>query len=71
MHRTTRVASLVLFGLLAGSSTFALASSGGSPAGSGTVPVTSTATSDGITGTDPEPISPTVVTIILTILNLG
>lgn len=71
MFRNKRLIFAILLALLAGSGNYALASDGGSASGSANAGSSSTVTADGITGTDPEPISPTIVTVILTILNLG
>lgn len=69
MFKTGKLTFVLLAALLAGSGNYALASEGGSTTGSGTGS-SPTKRTDGITGTDPEPISPAMVTVILTILNL-
>ena len=65
-----KLACALLFLLLAGTAGRAFASS---PGPSQNPPSTSTTspTPDGITGTDPEPIDPGIVSIILTLFGLG
>ena len=66
-----KLASALLLLLLANPAVRAFASSKGPNANSPAVPTTfPTLTADGITGTDPEPIDPGIVSIILTLLNL-
>lgn len=71
MYKCTarKLAFLVLLVLLAGPVDRALAADTGQAATSTTS--SSTSTSDGITGTDPEPIDPDVVSIILSLLGLA
>lgn len=66
-----RAATVALLALNIGTGQFALASGPGRTGSSGTRLTSSTITPDGITGTDPEPISPSVVSIILALLNLA
>lgn len=71
MLSNRKLAVALSLALLAGSGNYALASDGGSTTGSGTSGASSGATGESITGTDPEPISPNIVTVLLTLLNLG
>ena len=71
MYKCTarKLAFLVLLVLLAGPVDRALAADTGqatTPAAS-----SSTSTSDGITGTDPEPIDPSIVYVVLALLGLA
>jgi hypothetical protein len=70
MFRNRKLTLALLLALLAGSGHYSLASDGGSTNGSGSNGTSPGISTNGITGTDPEPISPTIVTVILTILNL-
>jgi hypothetical protein len=71
-HTPRKLGFALLLVLLAGPVDRAFASSTGQTS---TASPTSTRspsfTSDGITGTDPEPIDPDIVNIILTLLNLA
>jgi hypothetical protein len=69
-HVARNLALALLLVLLTGPANRAFASSTGQTSTSSTTSTTST-TTDGITGTDPEPIDPDVVSIILTFLGLG
>lgn len=73
MQRSTiqRTAIVALLALTFGAGHMAMASSSGKANSSGTRATCSTPTPDGITGTDPEPISPTLVGFLLTLLNLA
>lgn len=69
-HTSRKLASLALLALLSGSVDRAFAASTGqttNPAPSSS----SAGTSGGITGTDPEPINPNIVSIILSLLSLA
>jgi hypothetical protein len=71
-HAGRNLAFVLLLALSAGSAGRAFASSTGRAPGQFTTSATSTrSTPDGITGTDPEPIDPDIVNVILTILNLA
>jgi len=71
-HPTRKLAFALLLVLLAGPSDRAFATGTGSTS---TPPPTSTAapspTPNGVTGSDPEPIEPDVVSLILTLLSLS
>lgn len=67
-----KLAFTLLLVLLTGPGGRAFASSTGQTSTpSSTAASSSSSTSDGITGTDPEPIDPDIVNIILTLLNLA
>jgi hypothetical protein len=71
-HSGRNLAFVLLLALSTGSVNGAFASSRGqTPGQSATSTTTTGSASDGITGTDPEPIDPDIVNIILTILNLA
>ena len=66
-----RVAFVLIPVLLAGPVDRALASDTTSPSSTSSSTATSSPTPTGITGTDPEPIDPGTVTLILTLLGLA
>jgi hypothetical protein len=71
-HPTRKLAFALLLVLLAGPVQRAFASGSGStstPTPTSTNPPS--ITPDGVTGTDPEPTSPDIVSLILTLLNLA
>lgn len=66
------LACLVLLALLTSPIELAFASSPGQSTDSSTSATTSSSvTADGITGTDPEPISPKILSILVTLLQLS
>jgi hypothetical protein len=71
-HNARKLAFAMLLVLLAGPVDRALASGTGTTS---TPPSTSTnppsVPPNGVTGTDPEPIEPDIVSLILTLINLG
>jgi hypothetical protein len=70
--RARKLAFAMLLVLLTGPDNRALAADTGStatPTSTSTNPLS--VTPNGITGTDPEPTSPDIVTLILTVLNLA
>jgi hypothetical protein len=71
-YKARKLAFALLLVLLAGPVDRALASGTGSTS---TTTSTSTnppsVTTDGVTGTDPEPIEPDIVSLILTLINLA
>jgi hypothetical protein len=71
--RTARnLAFVLLIALWAGPVGRAFGSTAGQPSGQSASPTTSQSSpSDGITGTDPEPIDPDIVGIVLTLLDLA
>jgi hypothetical protein len=67
-----KLAFAMLLVLLAGPVDRAFASGAGSTSTSTSTSTTPpTVTSNGVTGTDPEPIEPDIVSLILTLLNLA
>jgi hypothetical protein len=71
-HTSRKLGFALLLVLLAGPVDRAFASGTGStPTPSSTSAAAPSPTPDGITGTDPEPIDPDIVNIILTLLNLA
>jgi hypothetical protein len=69
-HIGRKLAPLALLALLSGPVDRAFATTAPQTTNPTTSP-SSTATSDGITGTDPEPIDPDIVSFILSLLNLA
>ena len=69
-HTARKLTLLVLLALVAGPVNRAFAD-GTTQTTTPSASSSSTATSDGITGTDPEPIDPSIVTIVLSLLNLA
>ena len=69
-HTARKLALLVLLALAAGPVNRAFAD-GTTQTTNPTACSSSSATSNGITGTDPEPIDPSIVTIVLSLLNLA
>ena len=71
-YAVRKLSCVLLLVLLTGPVGRAFASGTGQPpTSSQTSSSPSSPTADGITGTDPEPIEPDIVSIILTLLNLG
>jgi hypothetical protein len=71
-HSGRNLAFVLLLALSTVSVGRAFASTAGQAPGQSTASTASTGSvSEGITGTDPEPIDPDIVNIILTILNLA
>ena len=71
-YAVRKLSCVLLLVLLTGSVGRAFASgTGQTSTSSPTSSSPSSPTADGITGTDPEPIEPDIVSIILTLLNLG
>jgi len=66
--KARKLAFALLLVLLAGPVDRALASGTGSTSTSTNPP---SVTPDGVTGTDPEPIEPDIVSLILTLINLA
>ena len=69
-HTARKLALLVLLALVAGPVNRAFAD-GTAQTTTPTTSSSSTVTPNGITGTDPEPIDPDIVTIVLALLNLA
>ena len=69
-HTARKLALLVVLALVAGPVNRAFAD-GTTQTTTPTASSSTTATSDGITGTDPEPIDPGVVSVILSLLGLA
>ena len=69
-HTARKLAMLVVLALMAGPVNRAFAD-GTAQTTTQTTLSSSAATSDGITGTDPEPIDPGVVSVILSLLGLA
>ena len=71
-HPTRKLAFVVLLVLLTGSANRAFASGTSSNSTSNSTSTTAPSpTPAGITGTDPEPIEPDVVSLVLALLNLA
>lgn len=71
-HAARKLALVVLLALLTGTADRAFASSTGPITNSSSTSAASSAsTPDGVTGTDPEPIEPNIVSIVLTLLSLA
>ena len=68
---TPKLTSVLLLVLLTVSAGRAYASGTGSTSTTPPTTTSSPSTSNGVTGTDPEPIEPDIVGLILTILQLG
>lgn len=69
-HTARKLALFVVLALVAGPVNRAFAADSAQTT-TQTTSSSSTATSDGITGTDPEPIDPGVVSVILSLLGLA